>query len=58
MSLQDVEGVTDREAINGYGIMADSGPEVGTDHPLDLHPCDSRCLITNLNCLLSLFFLW
>ncbi len=28
MSLEDVAGVTSREAINGYGIMARSGPEV------------------------------
>ena len=28
MSLQDVGGVTSREGINGYGIMAGSGPEV------------------------------
>lgn len=31
MSLQDVEGVTGREGINGYGIMARSGPQVVTD---------------------------
>ena len=28
MSLQDVEGVLSREGINGYGVMAQSGPEV------------------------------
>ena len=28
MSLEDVAGVTSREVINGYGIMARSGPEV------------------------------
>ena len=28
MSPQDVEGVLSREGINGYGVMAKSGPEV------------------------------
>ena len=28
MSPQDVEGVLNREGINGYGVMAKSGPEV------------------------------
>jgi len=32
MSLQDVGGVTSREGINGYGIMARSGPEVCYDN--------------------------
>lgn len=31
MSLEDVGGVTSREGINGYGIMAHSGPEVCHD---------------------------
>ena len=28
MCQQDLEGVLNREGINGYGIMAKSGPEV------------------------------
>jgi len=38
MSLQDVGGVTGREGINGYGIMAKSGPEVRHDDTIFRSP--------------------
>ena len=39
MSLQDVEGVLNREGINGYGVMAKSGPEVNLSHCKLVFPC-------------------